>query len=80
MVAKLFDYLHNSLERETEVGEMEVYIATQYVPRHNYVFIQVEGIMNEFQTNWSTFDRIHSDIYLNQLKVTFFLANILAKP
>ena len=31
MVVKLFDYLHKSLERETEVGEMEV--ATQYVPR-----------------------------------------------
>ena len=33
------------------------------------LYIQVEGIMNEFQTNWSAFERIHADFYLSQLKV-----------
>ena len=36
------------------------------------LYIQVEGIMNEFQTNWSAFERIHADFYLSQLKVKIF--------
>ena len=30
VVTKLFDYLHKSLEKETEIGDMEVHNLTQY--------------------------------------------------
>ena len=34
--------------------------------------LQVDGIVNEFQANWSAFERLHSDTYINQLKVKTF--------
>ena len=83
MVTKLFDYLHKSLEKETEVGDMEVHNLTQNSTQgHMYILCvtQIEGIMNEFQTNWSAFERIHSDIYLNQLKVNVLFTMMISLP
>ncbi len=55
-----------------EIWRYTISHSTSHKVVHTCVFTQVEGIINEFQTNWSTFDGIHSDIYLSQLKVTFY--------
>ena len=78
VITTLLEHIQRSIEEDTKVCEMEVEYAllsyTLQAACHNETFndcMQVDGIVSELQANWSEFERMHSEIYLQQIKVDF---------